>query len=285
MTATTRSSCPPCRCHLKANFKPVPVLVLLAIWTWCAGTPCAAASIDVYVLAGQSNMDARAHRKDLPRRLQDAQTDVRFFFDDRWTYLSPGSSANPPMPDGFGPEISFGRTLADRAPAGKSVALIKHSKGGTDLARDWSPDGGPETRKLLQKVTTALEKLRNEGHVPSVRGFIWMQGERDATSDNDAGAYKQNLIAFIQHVRVAFADVSLPFVIGRIKAPQKPHRDLVRKAQETVANVVPDISWVDTDDLTLLDIVHYDARSLVELGRRFADAVDRSTRPRATDPR
>ncbi|MCB0221709.1 MAG: hypothetical protein KDH09_18575, partial [Chrysiogenetes bacterium] len=69
--------------------------------------------MDVYILAGQSNMEGRAHRKDLPQELARPRPDILYFCGDTWEPLAPGGSRKPPSPDGFGPEITFGRTLAN----------------------------------------------------------------------------------------------------------------------------------------------------------------------------
>lgn len=184
-----------------------------------------AETVDVFVLAGQSNMDARAHRRDLSVKLQGPQDDVRFFPADRWTALAPGSSARPAPPDGFGPELSFGRSLADGWPGGCRIALVKHARGGTSFAVDWRPGPDGLYRGLLDKVSAAMAALKSDGHTVELRAFVWMQGERDATTSGDAARYEDNLRAFIREVRAGLGVPELPIVIGRIKAPDKPFRD------------------------------------------------------------
>ncbi len=100
-----------------------------------------------------------------------------------------------------------------------------------------------------------------------------MQGERDATAAVDAANYENNLRAFLAQIRSALRAPDLPVVIGRIYAPSKPFRTEVRSAQESVAATTSNVVLVDTDDLGLLDIIHYDAAAQIELGRRFAKAL------------
>ncbi|MSU73334.1 MAG: hypothetical protein EXS43_13515 [Opitutus sp.] len=57
-----------------------------------AGLSVTAAPIQVYILAGQSNMEGRAHRRDLPAGLNGAPADVLFYFDAAWGPLVAGSS-------------------------------------------------------------------------------------------------------------------------------------------------------------------------------------------------
>lgn len=229
--------------------------------------------VDVFILAGQSNMEGRAHRSGLPPVLAAPQPGIRFFFADSWGPLAPGSSVRPEPPDGFGPEIGFGAELAAHPSVGATQAIIKHTRGGTSLATDWCPGTGKEYLRLLAKVQAAQAALAQEGRAVRLRAFVWMQGERDATTEEDATAYGTRLETFIHRIRSDLGADDLPFVIGRINAPRKPYRDAVRAAQVAAAARLSGISWVDTDDLALLDEIHYNAGALVELGRRFVAAA------------
>jgi len=169
-------------------------------------------------------------------------------------------------------------------PNGRTVAIIEFAKGGTDLARDWNAQEGPLYRALMQRMTAALAAIRAEGNDPVVRAFVWMQGERDATTLEDAKSYSANLVSFIQQIRASLSNSSLPFVIGRIQAPDKPFRKEVRQAQELAARYLDKVALVNTDDLGLLDAIHFDAPSLIELGERFAAAIEGLLRPPGPPP-
>ena len=139
---------------------------------------------------------------------------------------------------------------------------------------------------MVAKTHRALNELRTQGFSPRLRGFVWMQGERDASTAADAQAYGTRLHEFVRQARLALAEPELPVVIGRINAPDRIYRAAVRRAQSDIALSVPFSACVDTDDLTLLDSVHYDAGSLVILGRRFAAALAAVEAERAaTNPR
>lgn len=263
----------------------------LAAWAAIAeGTSVARADsapvpADVFILAGQSNMEGRAHRRDLPADLAASREDILFFHSDRWGPLAPGSSARPAPPDGFGPEISFGRALARRWPGDRRIAILKHAVGGTSLAQDWRVPDGRLLASLIAKAKLAVAELKARGYAPRIRAFVWMQGERDANSLEDAARYQERLRDFIGFVRSALDVPQLPFVIGRCtprSIPPRPGADLVREAQAGVARTVRGVTLVDTDDLSLFEehrpdgtpvAVHFDAPSLVTLGERFADAV------------
>lgn len=106
--------------------------------------------LDVFVLAGQSNMDGRADPAGLPGELQQAQERALVY----------GGKARKPLTPGkqFGPDISFGKAMA--AALGKPVGIIKFAKGGTNLADDWSPDNPVGLYVKLAGMVAAAEKSR-----------------------------------------------------------------------------------------------------------------------------
>jgi sialate O-acetylesterase len=218
-------------------------------------------------------MDGRAHKKDLPGELAAPQTDIRFFYRDAWTFLQPGSSWRIKQPELFGPEISFGRNLAERYST-RQFALVKHAKGGTSLAEEWNPKTGAHYKMLFDKIQTATAELARKGVAWEIVGFVWMQGERDADFATYAAAYADNFLKFIAAVRRDLHQPALPFVFGQIHAPTYPFRLQVREAQAKVARSVKDSRMVRTDDLPMqADQTHYDAGGFVLLGRRFAGAL------------
>ena len=100
----------------------------------------------ICVLFQLANADGRANVSGLSGGLENPQADVDFFFhtegllgapnsnhplDSVLTTLRPGQSEN----SGFGPAISFGRSMADfnSGADNPSVAIIKYARGGTNL--------------------------------------------------------------------------------------------------------------------------------------------------------
>jgi hypothetical protein len=231
--------------------------------------------VRVIIMAGQSNMDGRGYEDDLPIPLRMPQNDILFYWKDSWTRLQPGSTDAPRHPVRFGPEITFGRAIADRWPS-EQVAIIKHSEGGTSVAVDWKPKTGPQYQKLIQKVNKATQDLASEGKAYKIIGMIWLQGEKDARDQTHAAEYEHNLASFIAAVRQDVHNPDLPFVFGLISpppVPDYPYRELVQKAQTRVAQSVRATRIVKTDDLPLFDVAHYTGKAQIELGRRFAQAL------------
>lgn len=239
--------------------------------------------VQVYLLAGQSNMDGYAYVTGLPPSLQVSQGDVRLYWSGNgsWTGLAPASYGIDYGVEYFGPEVTFGRFLADQDEA-PPVALIKHAIGGTDLAYYWypgeyrrDPAQGLGYRDFLATIELALAELDAEGTAWEIAGMIWMQGESDAYSDEDiAAAYEANLTHFISRVRDDVGAPDLPFVIGKIHCPTCPYGDIVRAGEDAVDAADPKVTAFATEDLSVnADGIHYDGAAMRTLGERFAESL------------
>ena len=244
----------------------------------------AATPVTVYLLAGQSNMVGSGTPKaTLPVALQSPQTDVEFYHSaapgplqrNAWVPLQPGSTFD------FGPEVTFGRSIADRFP-NERVALIKHAEGNTNLAKNWDPNTGPLYPAFKRTAEAGLKALTDRGDTYEIAGMVWMQGESDSSVEARALRYQANLTAFIARVRHDFGVPDLPFVIGRIypgtgtSSGNMPFADTVRKAQVTVADQDPHAAWVNLDGLAQQDTgVEFNGPGTVEMGTRFAAAMQR----------
>jgi hypothetical protein len=229
--------------------------------------------LKIFLVAGQSNGDGRGNPADLLADLQSPQG-VPIFHNGRWHGLQPGlTDAN--HPGLFGPEITFGRDVAE-ALAGENVALVKYAWGGTNLAIDWNPDTpGAHYSAFLNAVQQALGNVGPD-YLPEIAGMIWMQGESDTGILERAENYEANLTNFIQSVRTDLDAPDMPFVIGQIlDYPTYTYSDLVRAAQENVAAADRMVALVRTDDLPVIpnNANHYNAAGQMELGSRFATAV------------
>jgi len=235
-----------------------------------AEVPPSRQTVTVYLLAGQSNMLGRGETSALPAALTGAQHDVMFDDSGAFDALAPagGSSGE------FGPEVLFGRTTAD-ALSSRQIALVKHAVGGTNLASDWDPSGGPQYTTFINRVDTALQRIRDMGLEPELGGMLWMQGERDSRDQAMADAYQTNLVNFITAVRDHLDEPDLPFIIGlpteSLPPGNYPYQDTVRAAQRYVNESMGSTAIVETADLTLKsDNVHFDGAGQIGLGERFA---------------
>ena len=253
--------------------------------------PLFAADVDVFIQAGQSNSDGRGAATQLIGPLEKwakPQADVLIAYScsklkgpqlrtDGFQPLQPGWSVAPAVrnkatlpTNTFGPELSFGRTLADRLP-GRTIVLIKFTEGGTSLEKDWNPERKDRLYPAFLAFTReSLEALRQAGHTPTIRGMIWHQGESDAKLATED--YQARLTAFIIRVRKDLDVPNLPFGIGEVY--DNSERDSIRAAQKAVTVAVPHTYLVTVEGLKTFDQgVHFDAAGQITLGERFATGM------------
>lgn len=269
----------------------------------------------VWFLGGQSNMEGFGFASDLPADARGSVPGVMIFNGRSapdgatgggtglWAPLSPGfgtgfetDGSTNRLSDRFGPELAFGRRLAERG-AGP-VALVKFSRGGTGLMAgvsgygSWDPDyaegnGRNQYDNALTALTTALGTTDIDGDgrpdrlVPA--GIIWMQGEADAYDRADAAAaYPANLNRFMGLLRAALRVDDLPVVIGRIADSGQDtdgvvmtYAPVVQQAQAdwVAADPCAELVSVTRDFRFLPDGWHYVSSDYLTLGAAFADAA------------
>lgn len=255
------------RLHLP--FALVVVLLLSA--------PGRAAVYDVYLLGGQSNMDGRGSTSSLatsPVNLKQPQSDVAFYY----LQSGPLTTLRPLTNSGtnFGPEITFGRSMADAYPS-RQIALIKYSRGGTSLGTDWKPGTGADYSAFKTTVTNGLAALSANGHTYRVSGMLWLQGESD--TGTNATNYAANLTSFIADMRSSYGS-TLPFVIGGIGYAGSNY-SVVSAAQQQVAATVPNVAYFSNYDLLgpSHNELHFDAAGQQLIGQRFATAMQSVPEP------
>ena len=259
--------------------------------------------IDVYLQGGQSNTDGRASSSGLPTspvNFQQPQADVAFFFhtqgsgralDKTLTTLRPGMSETSQ----FGPEITFGRDMADDSSSNpnSSIAIIKYGNGGTNLHTQWKAGGdgtttndGGEYITFQNTVNDGLAAITaaNPDDTIIIRGMIWMQGESDNASSASASAYQTNLTNFIADVRATYG-ANLPFVIGEIAENNgNVNTATIRAAQAAVAAADSSVGFVDVDSFAMRDHLHFNAAGQMDLGSGFATQMQALLVPDTTVP-
>ncbi len=230
-----------------------------------------------------------------------------------WAELRPGHGSGfssdgktNSYSDCFGVELSFGRRLQELDP-GTNIAIIKYSRGATALSANandakvpnyggsWEPDFKPGSQppENINQYDHFLATLENAFAVLDVNGdgepnrftpsgIIWMQGESDAHQEPVARQYEVNLKRMMDLMREAFGSDNLPVVIGRISdSGQHPTKgkvwdfgEIVRQAQAEFVKKDRRAALVtSTDDYRYVDPYHYDSAALLDLGRKFAEAV------------
>ena len=230
----------------------------------------------VWFEVGQSNMVGTADADGLPAALRVPQNDVPFRSyvrllsgvtrDDGRFGLQPRPTVDP----SHGPEITFGRTMAD---AGRLSYLIKYAVSGSSLAPSvsdgsWLPDEGdiyPAARAYMQAELATFPSPYE------LLGVVWGQGETDAGVLSSANAYAPHLRAFRDQLRIDLGLPNLFFLIhGLHPGVAKPYTSIVRAAQEDVARD-PNCGITNVDDMPINpDGLHFDSAAQQVWGERDA---------------
>lgn len=220
-----------------------------------------------------------------------------------WTTLRPqplgrplskesAAAANPPHPDakrqygnfaqpdgGFGPEISFARSLAAGAP--RPLAVLKVAFSGTSVAKDWDPalqdPDGACYDALVDEYRKAIAAATTKGITLRPRALVWVQGESDATAEH-APLYEGNLRTMLERLRHDLEAPDLVLLLGvntRFGNGKNPHMPAVIAAQKAVAEALPDCAYVDTSGAETLppSHTHFTAAGTLEIGKRYAEAL------------
>ena len=260
----------------------------------CVCRSVSADEYDVYLLAGQSNMDGRGLVTNLSADEKSPVENTIIFYrndkrsSDGWKTLTPGFSIPPKYKGGFpsptfGPEIGFSHSMLKKNP-GRKLALIKGSKGGTSLRADWKPGSkgmpesqGPQYRDFVETIRMATKQLRDRGDTYTIRGLLWHQGESDSKSRTEV--YGRRLKELIRRIREDVGVPALPIVVGEVFDNGK--RDRVRTAIREVAQASATVGLVSSTGTATSDPgTHFDAKSQLLLGERYAEAMSKLPTPR-----
>jgi hypothetical protein len=248
---------------------PPQAFVGLVSPDWSFTASPSGAHVKVFLLGGHSNAVGLGSTSGLPTspvNLQAPQHDVLFYYlgGPGLTTLRPGSGVE------FGPEVTFGRAVADASP-NVTCAIIKHAVGATNLHTQWAPGTGPIYADFRNTVAAGLAALQTAGYTYEIVGMVWHQGESDAL-DGQQATYQTNLTNFIADIRSRYG-ANLRFLIGEIGdkyTPALAALQTVIAAQQAVATADPLSVFVPAKDLPFQDVLHFDTAGMITLGERFA---------------
>jgi len=252
----------------------LPFLVV----SWClGGEPEANApklptkdNFHLFLLAGQSNMAGRgkvaeedtiAHPRVLTLNKENEWVPAKdpIHFDKRVA--------------GVGLGRTFGTTLADRDPA-VTIGLIPCAAGGSPIS-SWEP-GGYHGQTRSHPYDDAVKRTRIAMQRGTLKAILWHQGESDSKPDK-ARVYEEKLHIMIERLRGEFQTPDLRFILGQLgRFPDRPWddaRELVNSIHESTPNKVKNTAFVVSTGLKHKgDKVHFDAKSIREFGKRYAEA-------------
>ncbi|MCT7980286.1 sialate O-acetylesterase [Laspinema olomoucense] len=267
--------------------KGMSVMVLTNTFLASFSLPGRTASIQLFILAGQSNMVGyRSNLDDLPPYLQEPLSQVLWYDrQNEWVTLQ---APTEPLPfsqgvansQGFGPEITLAATISRHLK--QPIALVKYAQNGTNLETQWNPKLEDSLyHQMLDRVQQAIAELSRLGYSVEIAGFFWMQGESDAKSDRYmASNYAQNFTHFIARLRQDLNQPELPVIYGLIPIVNQQsttpfgtfeYGDIVRQAQFQVSQSVAHTRLVETLYFSRdADNLHFHSLGLMSLGHHFA---------------
>lgn len=256
------------------------LLFLAAGIVGCASAPNPApvspTPMQVYLLAGQSNMAGRGVVAETDRKVH-----PNVFALDRNQKWVP--AVDPIHFDksvaGVGPGRSFGLAVASANP-NVGIGLVPAAVGGSPI-RSWEP-GAFDSATKTHPYDDAIARARMAMQTGELKAILWHQGESDGNA-KDAPLYEQRLRALIERFRRDLGHPSLPFLIGQLGrfdgVPWSPARERVDSAQRALAREMPNVAFVSADGLTDKgDHVHFSSESARELGMRYAESWLRLSR-------
>ncbi len=207
-----------------------------------------AKEIDVYLMAGQSNMVGTSRLELLDERYKVDYPNVKIYNGgdgpsaerNKWVTVRPGQGTASQSWTAFGPELGMASVLND---PNKEIAFIKYAYGGTAIYQhsglnntatnhdNWhGPWDGVRAVETLAEVTTetsgrlyteymltiknGLAALKADGYSPVIKGLTWMQGETDgeiqfnSNGHNAASVYEHNLTQLFSHFRSEIGEIA-----------------------------------------------------------------------------
>jgi len=225
----------------------------------------------VFLLAGQSNMVGQGTTSELASQYHHDPKNVSFYFNGYKTSLSRFKH--------FGPEIGFAHEMARRYPLAK-IKLIKFAVGGTSMFA-WHPEWNAAKANSTRNASAGalFKKLIKTAKIPfdeenSVfAGVLWMQGEQDAKYPIAAKHYASNLNSFVSALRHELKAPRVAFLMGKVNPPISlfPSIKAVQSAQNLAQRRIRNSYLIKTADLGKRnDLLHYNTKGQLELGKRFA---------------
>lgn len=242
---------------------------MLRLWLLLAGAAaCGAQSHDgprdlrLFLLIGQSNMAGRGAIE-----AEDREVIPKVFVLNQnmsWAPAVDPLHFDKPAIAGVGLGRTFARVLAVTNPLA-SIGLIPCAFGGSALDQ-WNR-GGELYENTLRRTREAAKSGR-------LRGILWHQGESDAADEKLANTYGERLQAFIRKLREDVGVAELPVIVGQLgEFLRNRHSDIVNEQLALAPLRIRHTAFVSSAGLTHKgDGVHFDSRSLRELGRRYAYA-------------
>jgi hypothetical protein len=242
-------------------------------------SPNAPTGTKVIVVAGQSNAGGeRNSGSDLPGYLQGPLTGLyRKYKYNQVANTDAFAVVNDTTATTIGCDLNLGYLYQQFC--NENVYIIKHAYGATALSQDATPNWNKNTANSLfgglkENISTGLQSLVDAGLNPSIRGFVWYQGEEDAFQGQSKAQYKANEQSFFSQLKT---ELSLPdFEIYSVLIQDKGNGfGNIRQAKIENAAIIPNYNLLNVDGFAVnaIDGLHLTIPSQMELGRRIFELL------------
>ena len=168
--------------------------------------------------------------------------------------------------DGLG--VAFGKTIVEAT--GRPVGLIAAAHGATSLGQ-WSASQKSEGVHSLYGAM--LERIARAGGM--LRGVLWYQGESDAWDPAAGASYGERFAQWVTALRADLGQPELPVLTVQLgcttlDSPNVGAWNAIRHQQYQIPDRIPFTAVTSAVDLGLTDPIHLNACGLHRLGRRLA---------------
>ena len=245
----------------------------------CLSASLAADEIELYVLAGQSNMlGYGGNAEHYPASQYDLDDQVGFYWvapgvsssEGKWVHLQAQSGIFPM--GHFGIEIAFARKLVrnDLHPF-----IFKYSLGSTSLARDWlGPGENGMYDDMVASLRGAIASQESMGNTVTIMAFVWIQGESDAETMESASKYRFRLQRLIDDFRQNVAgNDELPVILGVDEQhPWVQAHPIVVESQKEIAAADACTIYTSMIGFPKIDTSHLTPFGIVQHGNLVSDA-------------
>lgn len=248
---------------------------------------------DLWVLAGQSNMQGVGNREDCetphPKVQMLGLDDVWRTAEEPLHYLAEAvdpalqvpkdaqereraRADKPKWKKGAGLGLTFAKEMVERT--GRPVGLIPCALGGSSIVQ-WDPKDRDKGGESLYGAM--VRRIRLAGG--KVRGVLWYQGESDAHPER-LRTYRDAFRTLVTALRSDVGDPNLPVFFVQISRFVTDNADPVlwsgMRMEQLHAEVdLPNVDMVAAIDLPLDDLIHIGTPGLKVLGYRLANVAQR----------
>ena len=232
---------------------------------------------DVFLLIGQSNMAGRGYMIPGDEEIIDKNV---FLLDDQGQVVPARNPLNQYSSIRKGlslqricPGLGFAKRMSRKT--GRKILLVVNARGGTTMAQWAKGDGGKGYYE------EAVRRTRQAMQYGTLKAILWHQGCGDVRATD---TYMEKLSVFVENLRTDLqADV--PFIAGEL-GQWRGHVAGFNTMLHTISEYIPDADWVsskgchpiasgESPDKPNLRDAHFDRKSQLLLGRRYADKVIR----------